>query len=58
MTKLLNPEVTFAYLIATEMIITIALAVLAVWLVRLLWPRRDEINYRSDRIRPNIWRPK
>lgn len=59
MTRLLNPEIALAALISTWMIITIALVVLAVWLAWLLWPRRrDEINYRSDLIRANIWKPK
>ena len=56
--RLLDTDLAFAWFMATSLIVTIALVVLAVWLAWLLWPRRDEINYRSDRIRANIWKPK
>ena len=56
--RLLDTFLAFAWFIATSLIVTIALVVLAVLLAWLLWPRRDEINYRSDRIRPNIRKPK
>ena len=59
MTRLVSSDLALAYLIATGIIVTIALVVLAVWLAWMLWhQRRDEINYRSDRIRANIWKPK
>ena len=59
MTKLLNHDVALADQISTWMIVTIVLVAVVFEVAWVLWrQRRDEINYRSDRIRANIWKPK
>ena len=59
MTRLLNPEVALADLISTWVIVAIVLVAVVFEVAWVLWrQRRDEINYRSDRIRANIWKPK
>ena len=55
MTRLLNPEIALADQISTWMIATIVLIAVVFEVAWVLWrQRKDEINYRSDRIRPNV----